>query len=196
MAEHSGIREPVVAGLDETHRAWGWVLGLGIALSATGVACILAASTATLATVIVFGSLLLVGAAISFVHAFQSRAGSSFFLHLMNVLLRGVTGFLLIRYPFAGAVSLTLVLASFFIVGGTFRAIGCAALSFPRWGWGALSGVISMALGIVLLEQLPASSTWFIGFAIGVDLIFDGVAVAAAGLALERVPTSRTFAGP
>ena len=141
MTDHSGIPAPAVAGLDEIHRAWGWVLVLGIALSATGVACIVAASTATLATVIGFGSLLLVGAVISLVHAFQSRAGSSFFLHLMNVLLRGVTGFLLIRYPLAGAMSLTLVLALFFIVGGAFRAIGYAALTFPRWGWGAVSGV-------------------------------------------------------
>lgn len=196
MAEHGGIPKPVLAGLDEIHRAWSSVLVVGIALLITGVACVAAASTATLATVIAFGSLLLVGAAISLVHAFQSRASSSFFVHLMSVLLRGVTGFLLIRYPLAGAMSLTLVLASFFIVGGTFRAIGCAALTFPRWGWGALSGVISLALGIVLLEQLPSSSTWFIGFAIGVDLIFEGVAVAVAGLALERVPTSRTFGGP
>jgi len=194
VAEHGGIPKPVLAGPDGIHRAWSWVLALGIALLITGVACIVAASTATLATVIAFGSLLLVGAAISLVHAFQSRAGSSFFLHLMSVLLRGVTGFLLIRYPLAGAMSLTLVLASFFIVGGMFRAIGCAALTFPRWGWGALSGLISLALGMVLLLQLPSTSLWFIGFAIGVDLIFDGVGLAAASLALHRLPTSRRFA--
>jgi uncharacterized membrane protein HdeD (DUF308 family) len=195
MSERSGIPEPNAAALDEIRRSWSWVLVFGIALIVTGAACILAASTVTLATVLAFGSLLLIGAAISLIHAFQSRAGSSFFLHLMSVLLRGVTGFILIRYPLAGAMSLTLLLASFFLVGGMFRAIGTAALQFAGWGWGALSGLISMALGIVLLLQLPSSSIWFIGFAIGVDLIFDGVGLAVAGLALHRVPTSRTFAG-
>lgn len=195
MSAHSWIRDPIATGLDEIRHAWGWVLALGIGLAATGAICILAASTATLVTVLVFGWLLLVGAAISLVHAFQSRTGGSFFLHLMSVLLRGVTGFLLVKYPSAGAVSLTLVLASFFIVGGMFRAVGCAALQLPRWGWGALSGVISLALGIVVLLQLPSVSIWFIGLAIGVDMIFDGVGLAAMGLALHHLPSGGKLTG-
>jgi uncharacterized membrane protein HdeD (DUF308 family) len=195
MSTSSWIRDPIAAGLDEIHDSWGWVLALGIGLCITGAICILAASTATLMTVIVFGWLLLVGAAISLVHAFQSRGSGSFFVHLMSVLLRGVTGFLLVRYPSAGAVSLTLVLASFFIVGGMFRAVGCAALALPRWGWGALSGVISVALGIVMLLQLPTFSIWFIGLAIGVDMIFDGVGLAAMGLALHHLPSGRRLTG-
>lgn len=195
MSQRSWIRDPIAAGLDEIHHTWGWVLALGIALIVVGALCISAASVATLATVLTFGWLLLVGAVISLIHAFQTRTASSFFLHLMSVLLRGVTGFLLIRYPLAGAMSLTLILASFFIVEGLFRAIGSAALQFPRWGWSALSGLISVALGIVLLMQLPVTSIWFIGFAIGVDMLFDGVGIAAAALALHRLPTSGTLTG-
>jgi len=195
MSEQSGLTDPIGAGLQRIRHSWGWVLALGIALAITGVLCILAAFTATLVTVLVFGWLLLIGAAISLIHAFRSRTESGFFLHLMSVLLRGVTGFLLVRYPFAGAMGLTLVLALFFIVGGMFRAIGSAALQLPRWGWGALSGIISTALGIVLLVQLPASSIWFIGLAIGVDMIFDGVSLAAAGLALHRLPANGTHTG-
>ena len=193
MSEQSWPRGPIAAGLDELHQAWGWVLTLGIALIVIGAFCISAASIATLATVLTFGWLLIFGAVISLIHAFQTRTASSFFLHLMSVLLRGVTGFLLIRYPLAGAMSLTLILASFFIVGGLFRAIGSAELRFPRWGWGALSGIISVALGIVLLLQLPAFGLWFLGLAIGIDLVFDGVGVTAMGLALHRVPSSRTL---
>lgn len=195
MSQYSWIRDPITAGLDEIHHSWGWVLALGIGLVITGAVCILAASTATLMTVLVFGWLLLIGAAISLVHAFQSRTSGSFFLHLMSVLLRGVTGFLLVRYPSVGAVSLTLVLASFFIVGGMFRAVGCAALQLPRWGWGALSGVISVALGIVLLLQLSTLSIWFIGWAVGIDMIFDGVGLAAMGLALHHLPGGRKLIG-
>jgi len=194
MTERTWIPGPIAAGLDEIHHSWGWVLALGIALIVTGGACIMAASMATLVTVLIFGWLLLVAAVISVVHAFRTRARSSFPLHLMSAVLRGVTGFLLVRYPLAGAMSLTLILASFFIVGGMVRAIGSAALQFAHWGWRALSGVISIALGIVLLLQLPVSSIWFIGFAIGVDLIFDGVGVAAVGMALHRVPTSQRLA--
>ena len=195
MSAHSWIRDPIAARLDEIHHAWGWVLALGIGLVVTGAICILAASTVTLVTVLVFGWLLLVGAAISLVHAFQSRTGGSFFLHLMSVLLRGVTGFLLVRYPSAGALSLTLVLASFFIVGGMFRAVGSAALQLPRWSWGSLSGLISVALGVVVLLQLPTLSIWFIGFAIGADMIFEGVGLAAMGLALHHLPSGQKLTG-
>ena len=50
-------------------------------------------------------------------------------------------------------------------------------LKFPRWGWSVFSGIVSLGLGIMLLAQMPVSSVWFIGFAIGVDLIFDGASL-------------------
>ena len=90
--------------------------------------------TATLATVLAFGWLLLIGGVVALVQAFQTRSWSGFFLFFLSALLRGVTGFLLIRYPLSGELSLTLIMASLFIVGGTFRAIGSASLHFPQWG--------------------------------------------------------------
>jgi hypothetical protein len=47
---------------------------------------------------------------------------------------RGVTGYLLIRHPNAGAEGVTMVLAILFIVGGLFRLIGASAIQFSRWG--------------------------------------------------------------
>jgi uncharacterized membrane protein HdeD (DUF308 family) len=99
-----------------------------------------------------------------------------------------------VRYPIAGEFGLTLVLASFFIVGGVFRAIGAGALQFPQWGWAVFSGIVSVALGVMLLTQLPTSSLWFIGMAIGVDFIFDGGSFVALGAALRGVPSGRSFA--
>jgi len=67
-------------------------------------------------------------------------------------------------------------------------------LQFPQWGWAMFSGLVSVALGVMLLMQLPTSSLWFIGLAIGIDFIFDGALMIALGAALRRVPSSRTFA--
>jgi uncharacterized membrane protein HdeD (DUF308 family) len=104
-----------------------------------------------------------------------------------------VTGFLLIRYPLMGAESLTLVLASFFIVGGVFRAIGSSVAKFPRWGWAVFSGVLSTILGITLLVQMPISGLWFVGFAIGIDLIFAGVAEIGFATAIHSLPNRTAF---
>jgi uncharacterized membrane protein HdeD (DUF308 family) len=100
---------------------------------------------------------------------------------------------LLIRYPLAGAASLTLVLASFFVVGGVFRAIGAGMMKFPRWGWSVFSGIVSVVLGIMLLAQMPLSSIWFIGFAIGVDLFVDGASLVSFATAINTLPKAKTY---
>jgi uncharacterized membrane protein HdeD (DUF308 family) len=46
----------------------------------------------------------------------------------------------------------------------------------------------------MLLTQLPTSSLWFIGMAIGIDFIFDGGWFIALGTALRAVPSGRFFA--
>ncbi len=194
MSERNSIAGPIEEGLDEIHNSWGWFVALGVALIALGGVCIVYNATATEATVLAFGWLLLVGGVFSLIQAFRTRTWSGFFLFLLSGLLRGFTGYLLIRYPLAGETSLTLVLASFFVVGGVFRAVGAGTLQLPQWGWAAFSGLVSVALGVMLLMQLPTSSLWFIGLAIGIDFIFDGASFIALGAALRGVPSGRTFA--
>ena len=186
------IHNPLIAGIEEIRRSWGWFLALGILLTILGIACVAFDVTATFATVLVFGWLLFFSGIFALVQAFFTGSWSGFFLYLLSALFRGVTGYLLIRYPLIGAESLTLVLASFLIVGGLFRAIGFAIAKFPRWGWAVFSGVISVALGVMLLVQMPVSGIWFIGFAIGIDLIFDGVAVIGFATAIHHVLPGRT----
>ncbi len=74
-------------------------------------------------------------------------------------------------------------------LGGIFRAVGAGMIQFPRWGWSLVSGIVSVALGIVLLLQMPTSSIWFIGFAIGVDLILDGASLVGFAMAIHSLPT-------
>jgi uncharacterized membrane protein HdeD (DUF308 family) len=184
---------PLFAGVDEVRRSWGWFLVLGILFTVLGVACIAFCVAATFATVLVFGWLLLISGVFALVHAFGTRTWSGFFLNLLSALFRGFTGYLLIRYPISGAEGLTLVLASFFIVGGLFRAIGSGMAKFPRWGWSVFSGAVSTILGVMLLVQMPISSVWFIGFAIGVDLIVDGAAVIGFATAIHGLPKGPAY---
>jgi uncharacterized membrane protein HdeD (DUF308 family) len=185
------IDNPLIAGMEDVRRSWGWFLALGILLVMLGVACIAFDVTATFTTVLVFGWMLLISGVFALVQAFTIGTWSGFFLYLLGALFRGFTGYLLIRYPITGAESLTLVLAAFFIVGGLFRAIGFAMAKFPRWGWAVFSGAVSVVLEFLLLVQLPTSGVWFIGFAIGVDLIFDGAAVTSFATAIHTLPNLR-----
>ncbi|HXP80527.1 MAG TPA: HdeD family acid-resistance protein [Verrucomicrobiae bacterium] len=187
MSRNELGQNPLLAGMEEIGNSWGWFLGLGILLMLLGAICMIGDVTATFATVLIFGWLLLISGIVALVHAFGTRNWSGFFLHLLSALFRGFTGYLLIRYPLAGAASLTLILASFFVVSGMFRAIAAGMMKFPRWGWAVFSGVVSVALGVILLAQMPLSTIWFIGFAIGVDLIFDGASLVGFGTAIHQI---------
>jgi len=113
-------------------------------------------------------------------------------VYALNALIRGVTGYLLIHHPDAGASAVTMVLAVLFIVGGIFRVIGASSIQFPRWGWTAFAGVVSAVLGISLLIAWPAASTYFVGMAIGIDLVLDGGALLGFAAAIHSLPVAQT----
>ncbi|MGA9625162.1 MAG: HdeD family acid-resistance protein [Bryobacteraceae bacterium] len=184
---------PLIAGINEIRGSWGWFLFLGILFIALGTACIAFNITATFTTVLVVGWLLLIGGGVALIQSFTTGTWGGFFLYLLTALLRGFTGYLLVRYPLMGAETLTVVLASFFIVGGLFRAIGSGMAKFPSWGWAVFSGVVSVALGVMVLWQMPITGLWFIGLAVGVDLIVDGVAVTSFATAIHHLPKVPVF---
>jgi len=188
-----GFTAGSLAGIEEVRSSWGWFLSLGVLFILAGAACMVVDVSATFATVLVFGWILLFSGAVALVHAFRTHTWNGFLLSLLSAVFRGFTGYLLIRYPLAGAAGLTLILASFFIVGGVFRAIGAGMLKLSRWGWSVFSGILSVVLGTMLLAQMPASSVWFIGFAIGIDLIFDGASLIGFATAIHSLPEVRAF---
>lgn len=177
------------AGLEQVRKSWGWFLVSGIVLMILGGVCIGKAQTATTFSILALGWILGVSAAFWFVSSFYALSWQGFFLYLLNGLIRGMTGYLLIRHPNAGAEGVTMVLAVLFIVGGLFRAAAAGAIQFPRWGWTVLSGLVSVSLGVYLLATFPAASAYFIGLAIGTDLIFDGGALVGFAGAIHSLPS-------
>jgi len=155
-----------------------------------GTAAIIYNSTATIASVIVFGWVLMFVGFMQIAHAFQVRNWSGFFLYLLDGIIRATVGTLLVVYPSAGAEAITLVLAFYFIAGGLFKAFGSVVLKFPSWGWSVASSLVSIALGVMLAMQWPQSSVWFIGFAVGLDLIVYGWALLMFAAAIKRLSPS------
>ena len=182
------------AGIEEVRKSWGRFLVFGILLIVLGAACVAKAQTATTFSILALGWVLAISGVVWLVNAFQAWTWSGFFLYLLNAIIRGVTGYLLIRHPDAGAEGVTMALAALFIVGGLFRAVGAGAIQFPRWGWTVFAGLVSVALGIFLLSTWPAASTFFIGMAIGIDLIFDGGALVGFAGAIHSLPDAQVRA--
>jgi len=165
----------------------GWLIFAGITMLVLGTAAVIYAGTATIASVVFFGTLLAVAGAVQIVHAFQVQTWKGFFLYLLDGLLRAALGVLLIAYPGSSAEALTLVLSFYFIGAGVFRSVAFTVLRLPSWGWGVASGLVTMTLGILLAMQWPASGMWFIGFVVGIDLIFSGWALLMFAAAIKQV---------
>ena len=151
----------------------GWFLVLGIVLIGLGVLALGDTIMVTLVSVVFLGWLLLISAIFQAVHWLRGRE-ERHFLDLFAFVLDFIVGLILLSNPAGGALALTLVLAVFFLVGGLMRIFGAMPSEAPHRVWAILDGGISVLLGILLWIHWPSSALWFIGFAIGIGLIFRG----------------------
>jgi uncharacterized membrane protein HdeD (DUF308 family) len=142
----------------------------------------------TLATVTVLGALILVAGAAEAVGAFWCREWSGFFLAVLSGTLGVVIGLMLLANPIRGGITLTILLASFLFVGGIFRAVAALAHRVEGWVWLLASGVIDIALGVLIWRELPASGLTIIGLLVGISILFRGVWWLMLGFALRRIP--------
>lgn len=168
------------------HDKWGWFVALGVVLIVLGTVALGTSVVATLVSVLFIGWLLIVGGAMQAAHAFGVRPWSGFFLRLFAGLLTLVVGLLLISNPAAGAVSLTLLIAAFFLVGGLFRISAALTHRLPGRGWALLSGTVTLFLGILIWAEWPVSGLWVIGTFVGIDMLFDGWSLVTLGLAMRN----------
>jgi uncharacterized membrane protein HdeD (DUF308 family) len=167
---------------------WGWYLALGIFLIAAGVYAVMEGTAATLASVIVIGAVIFVAGIAQLVGAFMSRGAGHIILLLLVGVLDVIVGIMLMQHPGIGALTLTLFLAVLFVFGGIFRFTTALMLRFPHFGWSAISGVISVVLGVLLWIQWPFSAAWFIGFAVGLNFIFAGLMWSTMAWKLRSLP--------
>jgi len=152
---------------------WGRFLVLGIAVVVLGFIALGDTLLVTIISVALLGWVLIIS---SIFHAVQWFRGKEerHFLDLLGLILDLVVGGIILANPAAGALTLTLVLAVFFLAGGLMRVFGSMTAETPHRGWSVLNGVVSALLGVLLLAHWPSSGLWFIGFAIGIELIFRG----------------------
>lgn len=175
------------SAFEEMRKKWGWFLALGILLIVLGFFAISSAVAVTWLTVEFLGFLLLIGGIAQFIYSFFALKWSGFFLSLLAGILYSVTGFLMVKNPALSALTLTLLLASFYTVAGVFRIIGALTTRFQHWGWVLTSGIISLLLGILIFAEWPISGLWVIGLFIGIDMIFVGWAWVIISLAAHNI---------
>ena len=167
---------------------WGWFLALGIVLLLAGVAAIAFPLLSTIAAKIALGWIFLVGGVVLLVHAFSIKGWRGFLMELLIGALYVVAGGWLAFFPFTGIVTLTILLAALFLAEGVLEVVMALRVRpHEGWGWLLLSGLVAIAVGVLIAYELPSSATWAIGLLAGVNLVSTGVSFIVLALAGRRI---------
>jgi uncharacterized membrane protein HdeD (DUF308 family) len=189
MALSTGFHDFGWADFEELKHNWGWFVALGVLLMVLGIVAISCSILTTLASVVLFGWLLVVSGVVQAIHAFwRERKWSGFFLDLFAGVLSFVVGFMLLANPLAGAKTLTLLIAMFLFIGGVERIIVSLMGHFHHRRWLLLNGVIDVVLGVMIWREWPYSGLWVIGLFVGIDMLFSGWSLLMQGIAARALP--------
>ncbi len=165
-------RSGLAAGVDGR----GWSTAIGILLIILGIAAILLPLVAGIAANIAIGWLLLFAGAAHLVYAWSARGAGAVIWQVILGIVYLLVAFYLIVHPGRGLLTLTLVLAAYFVVEGILEIVTFFRLRrFGRASWFLIDGIITLFLGAFIWAQWPYSSAWAIGIIIGVSLISSGV---------------------
>ena len=166
---------------------WGWIVALGVVYLIAGFIALGSVAMATVASVLIVGVMMIIAGVAEVISAFQIKSWGKFLLWVLLGLLYVVAGFVTFQNPLLAAVLLTLVLGASLVASGIMRII--LAFSMKReapWIWVALSGVITVLLGVLILARWPVSSLYILGLFLGIDLIMAGAGWIGIGLGLRR----------
>ena len=173
---------------EDLREIWLFLVVMGVALIAAGGVAISSSFIASMATMLVFGIMLMLGALFELVTALWGRSWRGFFLHLLGGVLYLIIGVLLIENPLESAVTLTLLVAVGLLASGISRIVVSMVERFDGWGWMLLSGLIGALLGIALWRRWPLDGTWFIGLYVGIEMLTSGFSWLMLGLAVRLAP--------
>ncbi len=176
-------------GMKEIQAAWGWLLALGILWIILGTLAIIMPFAATLAVEMVFGVLFVIGGVAQLIQAFRSKGWKGFALQVLGGILALALGAILLFFPIQGVLTLTILLAAFFVAQGVVK-IMAALRERPAsgWGWLMFSGILGIVVGVIIWTALPEAAVWVLGLLVGIELIFSGWAMVMIAMAGKKGP--------
>ena len=188
--QQSGIQNIQRAATAALQEHWVLFLVEGVVLLVLGATAVVLPAIATLAVTILFGWLFLVSGIVGLVTSFWMRQAPGFWWSLLSAVLGIVVGAMLLGSPLTGAISLTLVLIAFFLIEGVVSIM--FALDHRRelsgqWGWMLVSGLVDLALALMILTGLPSTAAWAVGLLVGINMIFGGAALIAMALHARKM---------
>ncbi len=159
----------------------------GVLLILLGMMAVGSPFLAAVAVSVVVAWLIVLAGVVHLMLAFRAHgAGSMIWKVLVGIAYLCFGGYLIVR-PVVGVASLTLLLASLFLIEGILNIVLYVKMR-PLHGssWVLVDGIITLLLGAMIYMQWPSSSLWAIGTLVGISMIFSGVARVGMSMAARK----------
>ncbi len=154
-----------------------WSSIVGILLIVAGVFAILLPLVAGVAVTAIIGWLLLLAGAAHLLFAWHARRAGAVAWQVLIGIVYLLVGLYMILHPGRGLLTLTLLLAIYFVIEGIAELVMYFQLRRQhRPGLFLWNGIITLILGILIWARWPISSVWALGTIVGISLLFSGIA--------------------
>ena len=160
----------------------------GVSLIILGVLALGSPMIAAVAVNVVISWLIVLAGVVHLSVAFHRREAGSMIWRALVGLAYIFFGVYLVTHAAIGVASLTLVLASLFLVEGVSDiAMFFQVRSIQGSGWVLFDGAVTLLLGLMIYLKWPSSSAWAIGTLVGASMIVSGVTQVMLSLAVRHV---------
>jgi uncharacterized membrane protein HdeD (DUF308 family) len=166
----------------------------GVVFALLGFFAVAVPGISTLGTELFIGWLLIFGGTLQLFRTFKGRYQAPGFLgSLLTGLMYLIFGILLVLFPLAGVLSLTILLTLFFIATGIAKIIlGVQLRPFRRWGWFLLNGILALIIAFIIWSGWPGTAFWVLGLLVGINMIFFGISLIVLALGLPRIDANKS----
>ena len=159
----------------ELKKNWAWMLSLGIVMVILGVIGLGMTVLFNEIVVMYFGFLLLFGSGVQLMQAFRAEAWKGRVWHVLIALVYIVGGIIAVTEPVIAGMTLALLIAWTLIVIGVLRLFMALQMrGAAGWLWTLLGGVLSVVLGVMIINEWPQSGLWVIGLFVAIEILFAG----------------------
>jgi len=180
MAEHSPVE--IVRHASTLSILWG------VLLIVFGILAVGSPFLAAVAVNVVIAWLIILAGVVHVILAFHAHRAGRLIWKLLVGLAYLFFGAYLIMHPVLGVATLTLVLASLFLIEGILDIVLFFQMRSLRGsGWVLVEGIITLLLGLMIYLQWPSSAVWAIGVLVGMSMIISGVTRVMLSLAVRKV---------
>lgn len=148
----------------------------GILLIIFGVLAIGMPLVAAIALTGLIAWLIVLAGVVHLILGFRAHGGGNLIWKALVGIAYIVFGVYLLTHPVLGVATLTLLLASLFLVEGILDIILFFSMRATQGAsFVLLDGIVTLILGILIYAHWPSSSVWAVGTLVGVSMMMSGL---------------------